>query len=161
MMGPAFWLVLWFVAALVLSGLAVYPVAYRTGYGRAAREMSDRHHHRKGDRQETVLLDLPRAGRLPLARLADPTPLPGELADMAERGAFGPPVAEWVFAGGTEEWRPLGRAEYDLLTRPPDAAEAITEAGQLLDDGRAITTGEIKAIGAWVDDQIARWQAGE
>lgn len=91
--------------ALMLGGLvggwAIWPTAYRHGYGEGE---SERHRHRLGDPQETTLLQLPRAGRIPLDRLADPTPLPGE-----------PP---WLFAGESEQGWAAEAAEYELLHQP-------------------------------------------
>jgi hypothetical protein len=145
-MSPLVWLVLWLVAAavlLALGGIGAWPVAYRRGY--AAAEAGERHRHRHGDPQETVLLELPKAGRLPV------------LADLAEAGAFGPPIAEWVFAGGWDEGPVSGPAEYELLTRIPEPG-VVDEARRLLGDARSTTTGEIQAITDWVDGQIAAWE---
>jgi hypothetical protein len=107
-MNPVWYLVMWFVAALALGCLGTYPAAYRRGWARATIEAGDRHRHRHGDPQETTLLELPRAGRLPLERLADPAPLPSEVA--------------WVFAGGWDEGA-SGSGEYELLTRTAEQPE--------------------------------------
>jgi hypothetical protein len=106
-MTPLIWLALWLAAAvvlLVLGAIGAYPVGYRRGYAEAATVGG---RHRK-DGQEAVIVELPRAGRLPLERLADPTPLPGE---------------DWRFAGGWDEGA-SGSAEYELLTQTAEQPAA-------------------------------------
>ena len=130
-MNPVWYLVMWFVAAFALGCLATYPPACRRGWARATIEAAaagERHTHRKGDPSP-----LPRPGRLPLIVPPGPTLDP-----------FNP--AAFMFSGAAEEWRPLGRAEYDLITTElPAAEDAETDSG---------FTRRMARIVAEIDDMI-------
>jgi hypothetical protein len=111
---PAYWLLIALVGMAAVC-FFVALVAYQVGYDQGHLDAEpDRHTHRKGDPLEP----LPRAGRIPLEVLADP-----------EAGPFGPLEAAFVFAGASEEWRPLGRDEYDLITTELPAADVETDSG--------------------------------
>lgn len=132
---------------------------------------SERHTHRKGDPQETTLLELPRAGYL--------EPLP----DL-ERPTLEPP---WLFAGESAPGWGSESAEYELLTQPaplttpeelglcPDCLRAedycacgpmpgelltqTTEQPASVTGEPPIDTGELLAITDRVESWIAQWTA--
>jgi hypothetical protein len=154
-MNPSYWLLIVLVSMAAVC-FFVALIAYQIGYDRGHMDAQpDRHTHRKGDPLEPLPSPLPRPGRL-------------SLADLAEQGAFGPPVAEWVFSGGAEEWRPLDRAEYDLMTAEPDRGPGeittveqaialdLAMADQLPDD--ETPSGFTRRMAREVEAMIAAWE---
>jgi hypothetical protein len=142
-MNPLVWLVLWIAAAITLLGLGAVgasPVAYRRGWARATIEAAaagERHTHRKGDPSP-----LPRPGRLPLIVPPGPTLDP-----------FNP--AAFMFSGAAEEWRPLGRAEYDLITTELPAADDFPCCSSL---DIETDSGFTRRMAREVEAMIAAWE---
>lgn len=95
--------------------------------------LPERHTHRKGD-------PLPCAGRLPLERLADPEPLPGE-----------PPI--FLFPGEPTRGWAAESAEYELLIQTAEQPASSVEGEPPID------TGELLAITDRVEAWIAQWTA--
>lgn len=148
---------------------------------RAAEARYERHTHRKGDA-------LPVAGRIPLERLADPEPLPGESAWRPVYLPGEPPWEEqpadvphsdwihsdWHFAGGWDQGPVAESAEYELLTQTTEqpaigsldwcverlAEVRADERAERIEAGeRPIDTGELLAITNRVESWIAQWTA--
>lgn len=139
-MNPTYWLLIVLVAmafVIFFTGLAAYQLGYDQGHLDAE---PDRHTHRKGDPLEP----LPRPGRLPLAVLADP-----------EAGPFGPAESAFAFSGAAEEWRPLGRAEYDLITTELPAADDFPCCSSL---DIETDSGFTRRMAREVEAMIAEWE---
>jgi hypothetical protein len=170
-MNPTWYLVGVFAGAFALGCLATYPPAYRRGWARATIEAGDRHRHRHGDRQETVLLDLPRAGRLPMlpdgVGIGSTTPIMVGTAGNAGSNAGGGGGQSWVFAGGWDEGPVPVSAEYELLTRTAPFIDdemqqfaAAEDKAELPSLCAACGSGSCPGVAGGVD-ACPRWQEAE
>jgi hypothetical protein len=135
---PTYWLLIVLAAmafVIFFTGLAAYQLGYDQGHLDAE---PDRHTHRKGD----PLPPLPRPGRLPLDVPPGPTLDP-----------FSP--AAFMFSGAAEEWRPLGRAEYDLITTELPAADDFPCCSSL---DAETDSGFTRRMAREVEAMIAAWE---